>query len=552
MIAVALLSLSLALQAQPPRDARRSASGLGSIRGRVESDESRPRPLRRARVTLSRGPVDLAENAITEDDGTFTFSSVPPGRYTVAVAKEGYVPMMYGARRPARPGTPIVLHEREVKELTVRLPPGGVITGVITDAAGQPVQGVAVSALLSVFHGATGERGLALAGQAASASDDRGEYRIYGLAAGAYLIAAQPLVEDPGPGRAGALEFRMSNMRGRAVAPVPVYFPSTTDAGRAQTVAVAAGEERDGIDIRVENVPLATIGGVAAAPPRAGPTYVTLTRSGDSQLEFVRTARADQAGQFSFAAVPPGSYTVLAQTAGSVWGSADITVDGDDIPNLAIVMVPTLTITGRLVFEGRSGSPFPALPSVPLPVRPPHGWMSTTPAPDMRLDADGGFTISRLTGGTYGPFAQGLRTPIAGWWLTSAVADGRDLLDGPLEVRRSIDDLVVTLAPRASEIAGTVRDPESAMTSGGFVVAFSTDPRYWFFNSRRAVGVRPDEAGRFVIRNLPPGEYFVTAVADLSDGDWYDATALAPLVPKSTRVSIAGTERKVVELDRVQ
>ena len=551
MIAVTLLVLSLALQTQPPRDARRSASGAASIRGRVMSDESRPRPLRRARVTLSRGPVDLAENAITEDDGSFTFSSVPAGRYTLAVAKEGYVAMMYGARRPARPGTPIVLHEREVMELTVRLPPGGVITGLIIDAAGQPVQGAAVSAFASTFDGATGERRLAPAGQTASTSDDRGEYRIYGLAAGEYFIAVQPLIAGPDPQPSAAPEFRLSNPRGRAVAPVPVYFPSTTDGGRAQPIAVGAGEERDGIDIRVENVPLATIGGVAAAPPRTGQTYVTLTRTGDSQVQFVRSARTDPAGQFSFAAVPPGSYTVFAQAGASVWGSADITVDGDDVPNLAIVMVPMLSIAGRLVFEGASISPFPAVLSVPLPVRPPVG-RTTAPSPDMRLDAEGGFTIWRLTAGTYGPFTQGLRTPIAGWWLKSAVVDGRDLLDRPLEVRTSIQDLVVTLAPDASEIAGTVRDSDARMTAGGFVVAFSTDRRWWFFNSRRVVGARPDSAGRFSIFNLPPGEYFLTAVADLSDGEWYDASVLEQLIPGCVRVTITGAEKKTVVLDRVQ
>ena len=90
------------------------------------------------------------------------------------------------------------------------------------------------------------------------------------------------------------------------------------------------------------------------------------------------------------------------------------------------------------------------------------------------------------------------------------------------------------------------------MTSGGFVVAFSTDQRSWFFNSRRTVGVRPDEAGRFSILNLPPGEYFVTAVADLSDGDWYDPSVLAQLAPRSVRVTIAGTGKKIVDLDRVQ
>jgi len=551
MIAVTLLALAFALQTQPPRDARRSASGAASIRGRVMSDESRPRPLRRARVTLSRGPVDLAENAITEDDGSFTFSSVPAGRYTLAVAKEGYVPMMYGARRPARPGTPIDLHEREVKELTVRLPPGSVITGLVTDAAGQPVQGAAVSALASTFDGATGERLLALAGQTASTSDDRGEYRIYGLAAGEYFIAVQPLIADPGPQSSAPPEFRISNPRGRAVAPVPVYFPSTTDGGRAQPIAVGVGEERDGIDIRCENVPLASIGGVAAAPPRAGPTHVTLNRTGDSQMEYLRIARADQTGQFMFAAVPPGRYTVFAHAGGSVWGSTEIVVDGDDIPNLGIVMVPMLTLSGRFVFEGGSAPPSPGLVPVPLPVRPPVGRL-TLPQPELRLGANGAFTISGLTAGTYGSFTQGLRTPIAGWWLQSAVADGRDLLDAPLEVRASISDLVVTLAPRASEIAGTVRDSDARMTAGGFVVAFSTDRRSWFFNSRRVVGARPDGTGRFSIRNLPPGEYFLTAVADLSDGEWYDASMLEQLIPGCARVAIEGAEKKTVFLDRVQ
>jgi uncharacterized protein (DUF2141 family) len=545
MSAAVLLALSLALQAQPPRDARASASGTASIHGRVVSDELRPRPLRRARVTLSRGPVDLAESAITEDDGTFTFSSVPAGRYTLAVAKEGFVAMAYGARRPSRPGTPLVLHEHEVKDLTVRLPPGGVITGVILDGAGQAAPGLTVTALASTFHGQTGERRLVPAGQA-STSDDRGEYRIYGLAAGEYVVAAQPFTDGAGFGPP-VFELRISNPRGRAVAPVLVYFPSTTDAGRAQPIAVNSGEERDGIDIRVENVPLATISGVAAAPPRSGTTNVTLTRRGDSSVEFVRVARADQGGQFTFGAVPPGDYTVFAHAGSSAWGSTDVTVDGDDIPNLGIVMGPMLTISGRLAFEGASAPAFSARPSVPVPIRPPFGRM-TAPAPDLRVDAEGVFTISGLTAGTYGPFSQGLRTPIAGWWLESAVVDGRDLLDGPLEVRTSIRDLVVTLAPRASQLVGTVRDPEAGTSPGGFVVAFSTDHRSWFFNSRRTVGVRPDEGGRFSILNLPPGEYFVTAVADLSDGEWYDPSVLEQLVPGSVRVSIAGTEKITCDL----
>src|SRR5262245_59908859 len=93
---------------QPARDTRLPvASAGGAVAGIVTSEDARPRPLRRVRVTLNGPPLDAPRMAITADDGAFVFDRVPPGRYTVTAAKEGYVPMAYGATRPGRLGAGI-------------------------------------------------------------------------------------------------------------------------------------------------------------------------------------------------------------------------------------------------------------------------------------------------------------------------------------------------------------------------------------------------------------------------------------------------------------
>ena len=54
------------------------------------------------------------------------------------------------------------------------------------------------------------------------------------------------------------------------------------------------------------------------------------------------------------------------------------------------------------------------------------------------------------------------------------------------------------------------------------VIAFSTDRGSWFFNSRRIAAVRADAQGRYSLRNLPPGAYFVLQTDELEHGEWFD------------------------------
>ena len=236
----------------------------------------------------------------------------------------------------------------------------------------------------------------------------------------------------------------------------------------------------------------------------------------------VTNARADAEGRFTFNAVRPGHYMLIARsgqaspetTSGSPlivppgaiqWSTAEVTVDGDDVLDVALSTQPAIAIAGRLVFEG--ARPAPELGAMRLPMTLAGQTIGSyqVPMPQIQLEPGGRFVVAGILPGVYRLGAlqnqpvQGIRAAIGGWWLKSVVVNGRDILDAPLDIRQGTDDAVATFTDHASEIYGTVKDAQGAAASDLFVVVFTTDRASWFFNSRRVAAVRVDAEGRFAI-----------------------------------------------------
>jgi Carboxypeptidase regulatory-like domain len=564
-----LLVAALAQAQTPARDARppAAAGGTAIVRGTVVSADAQPRPLRRVRVTLMSPGVPPGSTAITGDDGTFAFDRQRGGRYALTAFKDGYVMMPSGPGRSAQPSLRIAVADGETQNVTLRLSRGAVITGVVVDVDGQPAQGIAVSALSRRYIGAMGERRFMPSGVTASPSDDRGIYRIYGLPAGEYVIAAQPQARQAGLAGAEVRMLSQGRVSQRPLMLSQVFHPAATDVGRAIRVAVAAGEERSGVDVQLQYVPLASVSGNASAGPGWNPASINMVRTDEVPgFDPPRTARVDGDGRFSFSGIPPGQYRLLARstaaspvtTSGSpliappgniqtAW--ADVIVDGDDVSGVALALQPALTISGRVVFEGGRPVPAPGELRVPVPAALTVANVAYT-FPPVEIHGDGTFTIAGVVPGQYRfpAIMQGVRTPIGAWWLKSLVAGGRNLLDGPLDLRQTVSDATVTFADDASGIAGRLTDATGAAVRDAFVVVFSTDRAFWFFNSRRIVGTRATPDGRYSIRNLPPGDYRILATADLEQGEWFDPAVLERLLPSAPAITVTGAEKKTQDI----
>ena len=283
--ALAFVGADTRAQSQAPqRDGAPTLVGTSSVTGLVTTNDATPRPLRRVKVTLSSGLVTTPRAVLTDDNGAYLFTGLAPGNYTIVATRAGFITGAYGSTRPgSTQGVPVaVVAGQTTSGLDIRLARGAVVTGTVRSTSGQPVPDFQVSVVPSSGLGLE-----QVARQMTSTTDDRGIYRVFGLAAGDYVVMARPSnlaalelrrVSAEEVRRAqGAMNSSISltaPLAGAsapapvaAVAPpatltfAPVFHPGTADPAAATIVRLAAGEERAGVDLTTVIVPTARVAG---------------------------------------------------------------------------------------------------------------------------------------------------------------------------------------------------------------------------------------------------------------------------------------------------
>ena len=558
-----------AAQQGPVRDGQAAVRATAVLSGTVVTDDLDARPVRHARVTCSASDSRPDITTITDDRGRFTFAGLPAGRYTIRTTKAGWVPTMYGAKRPLRPGVPITLADGQTIDIVARMPRGAVVTGTVIDENGQPSIGTNVRAMRFTLQ--NGERRPVTFG-ASGTTDDRGVYRIYGLPAGEYIVGAAARSTSPAPPGAHVrlttdLDVQHARTAARGVPPPPdrgvafasTYYPGTPLAAQASRISLAAGEEREGIDFALQLVPTARVEGSVFSADGAVPpgTQVTLVASRDTAFpdapfDGMRTARAAADGAFSFSAIAPGEYTVMARSPVPVaWASTTILVDGERVSGLTLALRPGLTVTGSVIFDGdRAGTP-PDMRSVRVALRPVLRGETPTIAPrDATPDADGRFTVTGVTPGVYQLRATfpGAERP-GGWHLRSGAIGPQDTLDVPFDLQPGapIAAASIRFTDRTASVSGSLQNVAGA-AADYTVVLFPADQSLWAPLSRRIHGVSPSAEGAFAFRGLVPGDYLLALVDDVEPGEWFDPSFLQRTSPGAIKITIADREHKIVNL----
>jgi hypothetical protein len=508
------LAASLLLLASCPSllaQERPSSAATASIRGTV-IDAKTSQPLNGATVALHSLQASGEWNsATTTPDGKFSFAGLVAGRYSLTASHIGYLDSPGVRAGPAAAPAPAnatltVAAEQEVDDVVLRLTPSGVIAGRITNERDEPMPGVHVQTMKSSY--ANGHREFADA--RAGFTDDRGEFRIWGLAPGQYFVrATNPRRWTNGP---APKEIYM-----------PMFYPGVTDPGQTQAVELHSGEELGGINLtltpsRTVHVKGRVLMGNAALAKGAQVTLAQLVGSGGFSLD----AEADAAGKFDMPAVPSGSYVVVAQFTDNaesghpLTGRTTVQVADTPIDGVELVVFPGVTVSGHIRFEGDRKVDLTRIAA---------SLKSSESSAAASLMGEVGSTAVRIDG-TFifhdvpeGNYRATLTSLPDGYYARPEAESGEaDVLvshghAAPVEFR---------LRPGAARIQGTVyKNTNHDDVAASSTVALVPDGKRRSNSEyyRRAIA---DQSGRFVLPNVPPGDYTLFAWQEIEKGQYLD------------------------------
>ena len=535
--------------------------GTGRIAGRIVSADT-GNPIRRAQVRLSAPEIRVNRMDATDNEGKYEFKDLPAGRYRLQVSKAGYVTLEYGQARPFEAGKPLDLAESTPLDKTdFSLPRGSVITGRITDEFGDPIADAAVQAMRYQFT--NGQRQLVAAGRQAS-SDDIGQFRIFGLMPGDYIVRAT--VRDN-----SLMAVALGTPQGQGVEEPSgyptTYFPGTTDVGQAQTVTVALGQELNSVFFSLSPARLARVSGNAVdsqGHPVSGAVVMLRPTNGGGAGGPLNVGGANQVradGSFTLNNVPPGEYTIDVQqrprnlqqglaAADLEFASLPLSVAGADITGLTIITTPGVTATGRLVLQTQKAQTTP-LRGVQIGAMAPSGTQSVLGIAGRALGGgrvadDGTFQLRGLAG------LQLIRVGNVptGWAVKSITLDGQDITDTAYDFKpgRDVNGITVTLTDRLTTLSGTVRDARSEVVKDYVLVVFAQDPKLWGGQSRFVRTARPNQDGLFSLKGLPPGQYYAAAVESLESGTQNDPAVLERLKARAKVFSLNEAQSLTLDL----
>jgi hypothetical protein len=517
----------------PPPDPTLVQAGTAVIRGRVVAAITGD-PLRNARVAILGTANTVVRPVLTDGDGRFALTRVPAGAHQITAVKTGYAEARFGAHGSGPALRVEVAAGTIVNGVDIQLARAGAISGRVVDDAGDPLPNSTVTAERVVrIDGRLDTRSVATA-----QTDDLGEYRLFGLPEGRFVVGVTGTGMDSLQNTPGFTDVVWSR----------TFYPGVPSLAQAQPVTITPGADVPGIDFTSSPTRRPSLS-ITVVDPNGEPADAQVTFGSESRLGTTSVRMGSTATRnTTVARLESGTWVVLAVGPKGV-GMTRVTLGGDD-DAATIAMTKGGRLSGRVVTDG---SPLPANAVVDIEAIPSDPGLVTagTFLRSRRMEADGRFVLTNLLG----PRQLRLRAGPKGWLLKDVVSHGRSLLDVPLVFsgNETITDVEVILSNHRSTLTGqvTIADAARAALADCSVLVFPSDPARLRNTERWARWARPRLRGDFAIDDLLPGDYLAVAVPDVDDTQWQNADYLERFRSRATPVTLGDRENKHIALELV-
>lgn len=545
---------------QPERKQEQRASVEGLVINAVTA-----MPVSGAHLMIRHpGPgFEARYDAKSDASGHFRLTHVRPGNYWLRVEKTGFL-----AQRTVSDDQTIltVRAGQNIRGMLVRAVPCSAITGQVLNEDGEAIAGIEVRAMVDVYDGRRRQwRVIRI-----TLTDDLGRYRLYGLAPGAYYVAARYNAADESW---GGIERTNSQADENYV---DTFYPGTADAAAASAVSVAAGTEVGEIDMNLLKVPGKLVTSLTLSPETeseadirekdlkatslhdmtatgqntavidgliinrmsgrsVNKAHLILRRIGEG-FDVPYVVESDEYGHFEMTNVEPGRYRLWEEQDGlpeQAYGADDPNVAdrilsvraGQHLHDILFRVTPPATINGKVLDENGEAVQGADVEAMHFVYQ--AGKRQLQIAAVVVTDDLGEFRLHGLPPGSYYVSAS---CHVAGGY---GIATNRsDYTSGAKQYFRTfypsttqlaaagsisvgsgaeVDGIEVWLRPtRVVRITGQVLAPGSPRVTGDTVVSLtSRDPNMLdaSFTSTTAI----DSHGNFELRDVTPGSYFISA-----------------------------------------
>jgi len=509
-------------------------------------------PVKKALIELIAESQSEGANytALTGADGSFRIESVVPGRYHLFVERTGYQEVDKHNRRSE--GRVLTLSAgQELKDLIIHLQAAAVVEGRITDEDGDPMAEALVAVLRQTF--VAGRSHWEQVG--AERTNDLGEYRIPGLAAGNYFVSVTPppdfrsLIEVNGNMFVEPKQNVAAASEKVATAYQTTYYPGTRDRAQAAPIQLHGGDDFP-INFSLTPSPSLTIrGSVVNLPLGSSATILLQAKDSGPMLNGVAMHKD---GTFEIRGVSPGAYNIVA------------TVEGNPAPMMARQPLQVTTnvealrlapqaagsIRGRIRTEGGGR---PDLAQMFLLLRSVDGDDDalnsfTTDAAFStfaHVNGDSSFEWKNVPAGRYSvQIADASAMP--DWFVKSVVAGGREVAETGFSVNGGLLALDLLLSDNVASIDGVASNAKEEPVADAVVVA--VPEARWRDRPDRYRKGTTDQSGRFILRGVPPGEYTLFAWESLDGEAYYNAEFLKSYEGQGKALRVNEGERKSLHI----